>query len=79
MGVNSGWTPEIALQWMRIFVSLLAAGVGAFMLVWQTVFVMTPNAMIIGAGLLALGVPPALRIDKVIANGHAKAQEEEKA
>lgn len=36
------------------------------MLVWQTVFAVTPNALIIGAGLVALGLPPALRIDEKI-------------
>lgn len=33
------------------------------MLVWQTVFAVTPNALLVGAGLVALGLPPALRLE----------------
>jgi hypothetical protein len=36
------------------------------MLVWQTVFAHDPNPVVIGAGLVLLGLPPAFRIDNVI-------------
>ncbi len=73
MGRNA-WTPELASQWQRIFRDIVAAAVGAFMLIWQTVFVMTPNALIIGAGLVALGLPSALRLDERL-RGEARAAE----
>lgn len=43
-----------------------AVAVGVFMLVWQTVFTTTPNPLLIGAGLVLLGLPPALRVDQFI-------------
>jgi hypothetical protein len=75
--VAKGWTPELASQWQRIFRDVVAAGVGAFMLIWQTVFAMTPDPLIIGAGLVALGLPSALRLDERVRNGHQAAEKTE--
>jgi hypothetical protein len=49
--------------WVRIFRDGLIVVVGTFMLVFETVFAKTPNAYVIAAGLAALGLPPALRLD----------------
>lgn len=49
--------------WVRIFRDALIVVVGTFMLVYETVFARTPNAYVIAAGLAALGLPPALRLD----------------
>jgi hypothetical protein len=65
---GGGWNPDIARAWWRILRDVTATVTGTFMLVWQTVFVMTPNALIIGAGLAALGLPTAFRIDDKIRN-----------
>jgi hypothetical protein len=48
---------------VRIFRDGLIVVVGTFMLVFETVFAKTPNAYVIAAGLAALGLPPALRLD----------------
>lgn len=53
--------PSALRAWQRIFRDFTCVVVGAFMLVWQTVFAATPNALIVGAGLVALGLPPAFR------------------
>ncbi len=58
------WTPEVVGQWQRIINGLISESVGAFMLIWQTVFASQPSALLVGAGLLAIGVPPALGIDR---------------
>jgi hypothetical protein len=49
--------------WMRIIRDTIIVIVGTFMLVYETVFAPGPNAYIIGAGLVARGLPPALRLD----------------
>ncbi len=49
--------------WMRIIRDTVIVLIGSFMLVFETVFAANPNAYIIGAGLVALGLPPALRLD----------------
>jgi hypothetical protein len=49
--------------WMRIVRDTTIVVVGTFMLIFETVFVASPNAYVIGAGLVALGLPPALRLD----------------
>ncbi len=65
MGLDQGrwWTPDTARQWQRIFNEVLAEGVGAFMLIWQTVFTDSPSPLLVGAALLALGTPVTRRID----------------
>jgi len=60
--------PKEVSAWERIIRDAVVVVVGAFMLLYETVFVTTPNALIIGAGLLALGLPPALRVDEIIRN-----------
>lgn len=77
MGARGGWSPEIAREWQRIVGSAVAVVVGAFMLIWQTVFAAQPNALLVGAGLLALGVPPALRVDKVMRGSNPQPDTEE--
>lgn len=54
--------PVTAKAWTRILRDVAIVIVGAFMLVHETLNE-TPNAYIIGAGLVALGLPPALRLD----------------
>jgi hypothetical protein len=49
--------------WVRVFRDALIVAVGTFMLVFETAFADHPNAYIIAAGLAALGLPPALRLD----------------
>lgn len=49
--------------WLRIFRDSLIVSVGTFMLIYETVFAAPPNAYVIGGGLAALGLPPALRLD----------------
>lgn len=56
------WTPEEARAWARIGRDFLLLLLGAFLLVWQTVFAVTPQPLIVGAGLVVLGFPPALRL-----------------
>ncbi len=55
--------------WQRIFRDLVIVGVGGFMLIYETVAAPVPNAYLIGAGLVMLGVPPALRFDERRRNG----------
>jgi hypothetical protein len=50
-------------SWISRFRDVIIVTVGGFMLVYETVVVASPNAYIIGAGLVALGLPPALRLD----------------
>lgn len=59
---------ELWDSYVRITRDLLIVFVGTFMLVFETVFAPNPNAYIIGAGLAALGLPPALRLDLRSAN-----------
>lgn len=56
--------PEEARAWARIFRDFTIVVVGAFMLVYETVVAAEPNAYLIGAGLAALGLPPAFRLDE---------------
>lgn len=51
-------------SWQRVFRDLVIVASGAFMLVYATAFDPTHNPYVIGGGLLALGVPPALRYDQ---------------
>lgn len=55
---------EAIRSWQRILRDLVIVVVGAFMLVYETVAAEVPNPYIIGAGLVTLGVPPALRYDE---------------
>jgi hypothetical protein len=49
--------------WRDIVRDALLFVLGGFMLVFETVFAANPNAYLIGGGLAALGLPPALRLD----------------
>lgn len=57
--------PEVIDQWVQIIRDLCIIVVGAFMLIYETVFTPVPNYLIVGGGLTLFGVPPALRIDQV--------------
>lgn len=57
--------PETVRSWVRIGRDTLIVVLGGFMLVWQTVFAADPNPLLVGAGLVLLGLPPALRLDEV--------------
>lgn len=50
--------------WQAIFRDVTITLTAAFMLVYETVVVESPNAYIVGAGLTLLGIPPALRLDR---------------
>ncbi len=54
--------PDVLGAWTSILRDFVIVVLAAFMLVYETVFVV-PNAYIVGAGLALLGVPPALRLD----------------
>jgi hypothetical protein len=58
-------TPEAIKQWQDIFRDLVITLVAAFMLIYETVYVVSPNPYVIAAGLTLLGAPAALRLDKV--------------
>jgi hypothetical protein len=54
--------PATARAWTRIVRDIATVAVGVGMLGHETLSD-TPNAYVIGAGLAALGLPPALRLD----------------
>lgn len=60
---------EAIRAWQRIARDTLIVGIGAFMLLYETVGARIPDPYLIGAGLVALGVPPALRFDERRRNG----------
>lgn len=47
----------------RILRDLMITFVGAFILVYETVWAKEPNWELIGAALTCFGLPPALRVD----------------
>ncbi len=57
--------PNVLKAWQGIFRDVVITILATFMLSYETVFVGNPNAYIIGAGLTLLGIPPALRLDKL--------------
>lgn len=58
-------TPEQQWRvWQGIFRDVTITVVAAFMLIFETVVVKSPNAYIVGAGLTLLGIPPALLLDR---------------
>lgn len=57
-------TPEQLRTWQTIFRDVTITVTAAFMLVYETVVVQSPNAYIVGAGLTLLGIPPVLRLDR---------------
>jgi hypothetical protein len=66
--------PDVVNAWLSILRDVVITMVAAFMLIYETVVKTTPNPYIIGAGLTLLGVPPAIRLDRIrrIKNGTAK-------
>lgn len=56
-------SPDDYRAWIGVVRDALIVGVGAFMLVFETVFAHAPNPYLIGAGLTALGLPAAIRLD----------------
>lgn len=56
-------TPDEYRAWIGIVRDACLVVIGVFMLVYETVLVPNPNPYIIGAGLTALGLPSAIRLD----------------
>lgn len=57
-------SPKVVREWVKIFRDVAIVVTASFMLVFETVFVASPNAYVIGAGLTLFGIPPALRLDE---------------
>ena len=57
-------TPEKARAWQRILRDAGNTLIGWFLLVWQTVWASEPNYLIVGAGVVLVGLAPALRADQ---------------
>lgn len=58
--------PEIVRAWIRILRDLAIVAIAAFILIHETVTSRDPNPTLVGAGLVLLGIPPALRADEWI-------------
>lgn len=56
--------PEAVRAWTRILRDFAIVIVGVFILIHETLTTQTPNPLLIGAGLVLLGLPPALRADE---------------
>lgn len=56
-------SPEEYRAWIGVVRDAFIVGVGVFMLVFETAFARAPNPYLIGAGLTALGLPAAIRLD----------------
>lgn len=56
--------PEEARAWGRVLRDLAIVVIGAFILLHEELSARTPNPYLIAAGLVALGLPPALRADE---------------
>lgn len=61
--------PKVVRDWVRILRDVAIVLVAGFMLIFETVFVRSPNPYVIGAGLTLLGIPPALRLDYLFRGG----------
>ncbi len=57
-------SPEAVRQWLRIIAEFAAVVVAAFILIHETLAPGVPDATLIGAGLILLGLPPAFRADE---------------
>lgn len=55
--------PDAVSAWGRIVRDVAIVLVGVFILLHETVSGGPPDPVLIGAGLVLLGVPPALRLD----------------
>jgi len=56
--------PEIVRAWIRILRDVAIVAVATFILVHETITSRDPNPTLVGAGLVLLGIPPALRADE---------------
>lgn len=56
-------TPAQIRAWQTIFRDVVITLVASFMLLYETIAVQSPNALVIGGGLTLLGIPPFLRLD----------------
>lgn len=60
--------PDLAAirAWQKVFRDILITLLGAFMLISQAVLVDQPNALIVGAALVLLGLPATFRLDDIV-------------
>ena len=68
-------TPEDVRAWGRVLRDLAIVVIGVFILLHEELSRRAPNPYLIAAGLVALGLPPALRADEWLGgrkNGKAK-------
>lgn len=56
--------PDAARAWTRILRDFLCVVGGLFVLLHETLTVDAPDPLLIGAGLVLLGLPPAFRVDE---------------
>lgn len=56
--------PEAVRAWQRILRDFVIVALAAFILVHETITEGTPNPTLVAAGLVLLGLPPALRVDE---------------
>jgi hypothetical protein len=62
-------SPEAVRAWTRILRDFAIVLVGVFILLHETLVNGTPDPILIGAGLILLGLPPALRFDEWLKGG----------
>lgn len=55
--------PAVIRQWQSIFRDTLIVVVGAFILLYETMFARIVDWHLIAAALTCFGLPPALRVD----------------
>lgn len=58
--------PEKVNVWIKIIRDILTSCLGGFMLYYETVKVISPNYLIMFAGLTLVGSPVLLRLDQFI-------------
>lgn len=60
-------TPQGVQTWTRAFRDVFILGLGGFLLIYETLATGgNPNALLVGAGLTLVGVPPLLRLDEFL-------------
>lgn len=70
-------TPDEARAWGRVLRDVLIVAIGAFILVHEELSRGAPNPYLIAAGLIALGLPPALRADEWLGGRRDKSGKDE--
>ena len=55
--------PEAVRAWIGVLRDLAIMAIGGFMLIHETIGFDPPSEIVVVAGLLMLGIPPALRVD----------------